>query len=564
MMKSADEILQAARQLQQGGRLEEAADACRELLRRKPNDANAASLLGRIRGAQRRWTEALSQAEKAARSEPRNANFHYERALALIALDRQREGREALRAVCSLNRKFPRARSLLAQFCVEACDWADFERHAADLTDLAADRDAAVDPFLLLQLADDPEAHLTCARNFVASALTLYRDVRPVVPFAHSREGREGKIRVGYISGDYRNHPTTHLISELIELHDRAQFEVVGISTGPADGSAFRQRIERAFDRFEDALDWPLNEIAQRLAALKLDILVDLSGHTKLGLQPFLASRPAPIQVNYLGYPGTTGADFMDYVVVDRFAVPEREATNYTERLVRLPGCYQPNDRQRPAATTGTRRDHGLPDDGLVFCCFVNAARLSPMIFGIWMRLLQATPGGVLWLLDHSAESEDNLRREAESRGVEADRLVFAPRVPLAEHLGRLPLADVALDTFPYNGHTNTSDALWMGVPVVTLTGRSFASRVAGSILTTHGVPELVTPSPEEYEALALALTREAERLRQLRERIRAGRDRSPLFNTPRFCKQLEAAYRGMVGAWRAGDKPRAIAIDPA
>jgi predicted O-linked N-acetylglucosamine transferase (SPINDLY family) len=237
---------------------------------------------------------------------------------------------------------------------------------------------------------------------------------------------------------------------------------------------------------------------------------------------------------------------------------------HYSEKLVHLPGCYQVNDRKRaPSPDTPTRVACGLPADGVVFCCFVNAARISPSAFDIWMRLLRAVPGSVLWLLDQSPETARNLRREAEARQVGTERLVFAARVPLADHLARLPLADLALDTFPYNGHTNTSDALWMGVPVVTMRGRSFAARVAGSILTTHGFPELVTDSVEAYEALALALAQDASRRATLREQILAARDRSPLFDTPRYCRQIEAAYRSMYEIWKAGERPRAIRIAP-
>ncbi|HEX5779107.1 MAG TPA: tetratricopeptide repeat protein, partial [Xanthobacteraceae bacterium] len=487
-MKNLDELLHEARRLQQSGRLEEAGDACRELLRRKPNDANVVGLLARIRAGQQRWPEALAQAEKAARIEPGNASFHFQHALALIALDRRTEAREALRRVCKLDLKFPRARSLLAQLSMEACDWRDFDRHEADLVALAPDREAGADPFILLQLSDDPAAHLACARNFIAGALSRFGSAIPAVPFEHSPVESITKIRVGYLSGDFRNHPTTHLIAELIELHDRSQFEVVGLSTGPSDGTPYRERIEKAFDRFVDAVDWQLNEFAQRLAALKLDILVDLSGYTKTSLQPFLSSRPAPVQANYLGYPGTTGADFIDYCIVDSFVVPPAEVGHYSESLVYLPGCYQVSDRKRPVALNApARADHGLPASGFVFCCLVNAARISPNVFDIWMRLLGAVSGSVLWLLEQSPETSQNLRREAAARRIDGDRLIFAPKLPLAEHLARLPLADLALDTFPYNGHTNTNDLLWMGVPIVTTAGRSFAARAAGSILTAHG-----------------------------------------------------------------------------
>jgi protein O-GlcNAc transferase len=561
-MKSLDELRLELRELQEQGRLDEAALACRELLRRRPGDSEIVGALARIRATQQRWPEALEQYEKASRLAPGDPSFHFQRALALNALGRRDETINALRTVCELDRKFPRALSLLVQMSVEACDWRDFDQLVADLTAMARQPGTGVDPFLLLQLCDDPDLHLACARNFVQDTLALYRPVHRGQKFAHAPTAAESKIRVGYLSGDFRNHPTTHLINELIECHDRNRFEIVGVSTGPDDESPYRDRIVKAFDRFIDTIDWPISEFATKLAGLKLDILVDLSGHTKFGQLAFLAGHPVPVQVGFLGYPGSTGASFIDYSIVDDFVVPAESAKYFSEQLVHLPGCYQVNARHRPAApNTPTRAESGLPPDGFVFCSFNTASRILPGMFDVWMRLLIAVPGSVLWMLEQSPEAIERLRREAEARAVSAERLVFAPKLALAVHLARLPLADLILDTFPYNGHTNTSDAMRMGVPVVTCAGRSFGARVAGSIMSAHGVPELVTSAIEEYEALALSLARDSNRRDAVRERIRLNRTQSTLFDTPRFCAQLESAYLAMYETWRAGEHPRSIAV---
>jgi predicted O-linked N-acetylglucosamine transferase (SPINDLY family) len=275
-----------------------------------------------------------------------------------------------------------------------------------------------------------------------------------------------------------------------------------------------------------------------------------------------LAYRPAPIQVNYLGYPGTMGANFMDYIIVDPFVVPADQQPFFTEKLVHLPDCYQPNDRKRVIAErTPTRTECGLPEEGFVFACFNNTYKITPVFFDIWMRLLRGTPGSVLWLLQDNHWSADNLRREANARGVAPERLVFAPRCPLPEHLARHRLGDLFLDTLPYNAHTTTSDALWVGLPVLTCAGRSFAARVAGSLLQAVGLPELITHDLADYEALALRLATTPELLRDIRSRLERNRPTAPLFDTDRYCRHLEAAYREMWGLWQRGEPPRPIAL---
>jgi predicted O-linked N-acetylglucosamine transferase (SPINDLY family) len=370
------------------------------------------------------------------------------------------------------------------------------------------------------------------------------------------------RITLGYLSADFHAHATAYLIAELFEKHDRERFAVVGYSYGPDDGSSTRRRLVKALDRFVELKDVSFGDSAQRIAADGVDILVDLKGYTGNARTQILALRPAPIQVNYLGYPGTMGAPFMDYILVDDFIVPLEQQPFFTEKLVHLPGCYQVNDGQRAISPhTPSRAACALPEEGFVFCSFNNNYKITPEMFGVWMELMKAVPGSVLWLLEGNRFAPANLRREAESRGVAAQRLVFAPRRSLADHLARYRLADLFLDTFPCNAHTTASDALWVGCPVLTLAGQTFVSRVAGSLLRSLGLPELITTSLDEYFDVALRLARDANWLAELRVRLAANRTTSRLFDAEQFARDLEQAYVTMWQIHMAGDKPHAFAV---
>jgi predicted O-linked N-acetylglucosamine transferase (SPINDLY family) len=336
------------------------------------------------------------------------------------------------------------------------------------------------------------------------------------------------------------------------------------LSYGRDDGSAIRRRLEAAFDEFHD-VRWESDDgVARRIQASGIDILVDLNGHTDGNRLRILARRPAPIQAHFLGYPGTLGAEFIDYLFVDAFVVPRDQAKNYAENLVYLPDSYQVNDRKRPIAERmPTRQEHGLPHAGFVFCCFNQTYKITPALFDIWMALLRDVPASVMWLLRSNETAQDNLCREAERRNVDASRLVFAPRAELPDHLARLRLADLFLDTIPVNAHTTASDALWAGVPVLTCAGRSMAARVAGSLLHATGLPELVTQSLDEYEALARRLASDPEVLRRVRGTLEANRETGPLFDTERFRRHIEAAYEQMWALKQAGEQPRSFAVSP-
>ena len=428
-------------------------------------------------------------------------------------------------------------------------NWAEPVHSTRRIERMLAASSNEVDPFLVLSLSDDPAIHLRCSQRYAA------KFARPESPSrrAPAADRSKERIRIAYLSGDFRVHATTLLAAGLFEHHDRSRFETYAIAWD-ADHSAMRQRNEAAFDEFIDVSTMPDEAVVDLMLDRQIDIAIDLKGYTDRSRPGILVHRPAPIQVSYLGYPGTMGAKWIDYLIADRFVVPPEAASFYSENLVYLPDCYQVNDDRRSALGSAPRRDAmGLPDEGFVFSCFNAANKISPEIFAVWMGLLKTVPKSVLWLLDYGRATQMNLRREAEASGVTGERLVFAPRLPIAEHVSRLQCADLFLDTLPYNAHTTASDALWAGVPVVTCPGRSFQSRVAGSLLRAIGLPELVAPSIAEYEAIALMLTNDREAHAALRAKLARNRLTAPLFNTAKFTRALEKAYDTMWWRWSQG-----------
>jgi protein O-GlcNAc transferase len=396
-----------------------------------------------------------------------------------------------------------------------------------------------IQPFVLMGYGDDAALQLRCAESLVRRFVPQRPALRDVRRYGHER------VRLAYLSADFHQHPTARLMVELFERHDRSRFEVTAIAFGPDDGSPLRARLKKAFDRFEDVRGKSDAEVARMLRALEIDIAVDLNGHTAEGRPGIFAWRPAPVQVNYLVYPGTTGADFMDVILADRIALPADQQANMREKIVHLPDSYQANDATRIVPPPPSRTEAGLPDNGFVFCCFNNSWKLTAPMFDIWMRLLTQTDGSILWLLD--GPHADNLRKEAKARGVDPARLVFAPKLPAEQHLARHQLADLFLDTLPYNAHTTCSDALWAGLPMVTCYGKAFPGRVAASLLKAIGLPELVTATPQLYEALALELAQNPALLKATKDKLARNRITTPLFDSERFRKNIEAAYEAML-----------------
>ncbi|MHC5857822.1 O-linked N-acetylglucosamine transferase, SPINDLY family protein [Nostoc sp.] len=385
--------------------------------------------------------------------------------------------------------------------------------------------------------------------------------VQQSLNFTHSRS-LNGRLRIGYLSNDFRNHATSHLIKSLFNLHDQANFEIFAYSFGADDNSEYRQHISANCEHFQDITTLSIEESARQIYDDGIQILIDLKGYTAGSRSAILALRPAPIQVSYLGYPGTMGAEFIDYIISDSVVTPPEFADGFSEKLVTLPHSYQVNDHQQAIASTPvTRSEYGLPESGFVFCCFNNNYKIEPQIFDIWMRILAAVPGSVLWLLVRFPIAEDNLKREAQARGINSDRLIFAQYHPKAEHLARHQLADLFLDTFYCNAHTTASDALWAGLPIITCLGKTFASRVAASLLTAVGLPELITNNLEQYEQLAIYLAHSPTALQEIKQKLAQNRTTYPLFDTPRFTRNLELAYRVMWDIYAAGKSPQAIEL---
>lgn len=385
------------------------------------------------------------------------------------------------------------------------------------------------------------------------NAQPLWRGER----YAHAR------IRVAYLSGDFRVHPVAILMAGVFEQHDRERFEIIAVSFGADDQSEIRTRIKDAAETFIDARGKSDFEIASLLREREVDVAVDLMGLTADCRTGIFAFRPAPAQVNYLGYPGTLAAECMDYIIVDRVVVPEGEKHQYREKIVYLPDCYlASDDKRRIAARRPSRAEAGLPNEGFVFCSFNNTYKFTPEMFAVWMRLLRRIEGSVLWLPESNPSAQRNLKREAEAAGIDAGRLIFAPHLAsLEEHLARLSLADLFLDTLPCNAHSTASDALWAGLPVLTSMGSTFAGRVAASQLHALGLPELVVRSLADYEAKALFLASDAVAFADIKAKVARQRDIAPLFNTARFTRNLESAFATMRERTARGEPPRSFAV---
>jgi predicted O-linked N-acetylglucosamine transferase (SPINDLY family) len=499
------------------------------------NCGSACRELGRLQ-------QALQSYERALECKPDFAEACSNRAGVLKDLGRLEEAAAAYQQALQLRSGCEWAYGAWLHARLHLCDWRGLEEQIAELARRVSRHERATPPFPLLTLTDDLALHRRAAEIWTRDA----GPKRTVLPPLERRPPRE-RIRIGYYSADFRAHAVPYLIVELFERHDRRRFELVGLSFGPHSTDGMRQRIAAGFDRFIDVRLKTDREIAELSRELQIDIAVDLMGFTANERAGIFAHRAAPIQVNYLGYPGTMAAPYIDYLIADRVLIPENARQHYSEKIVYLPYSYQPNDRKRQIADRHfSREELGLPPEGFVFCCFNNTFKIAPQIFDLWMRLLREMPGSVLWLLEDRPTAAENLRREAQARSVDPHRLVFARRMHLPEHLARHRCADLFLDTLPYNAHTTASDALWAGLPVLTCMGQSFAARVAGSLLSAIGLPELITHDVRDYEARARELAGDPAQLAALRTRLQANRLTTPLFDSTRFARHIEQAYTRM------------------
>jgi protein O-GlcNAc transferase len=544
--------------LKEQRRLDEALASYDQALRIAPGHAEALVNRGIVLQLLGRDEEALASFDKALAVRPDLVDAHYNRAALLKSMNRFEEALAGYDNALALAQNHPEAHGA-AEAALAICDWARVARAAAGLAAAIAEGKASVTPFALLGLGDDPSLQLQCARNYIGERVPL----RPEPMWKGGPPARRGdRIRIAYLSADFQDHATAYLAADLFELHDRSRFEVLGFSFGRDDGSEMRRRLIKAFDQFHDVQTDSDREIAQMLHDLDVDIAVDLKGHTKDARPEILSYRPAPIAVNYLGYPGTIGADFVDYIIADSIIAPFAHEPYFAEKIVHLPGCYQPNSTKRPAASRVPQRgEASLPNEGFVFCSFNNNYKITAPVFDVWMRLLQGVPGSVLWLLRDNAGAERNLRLEAQARGIDPARLIFAPRLALDEHLARQRVADLFLDTLPINAHTTASDALWAGLPIVTCRGESFVARVAASILCAAGLPELVTENLAQYEACALRLATDQALLASIRRRLEDNRSGCALFDIERYTRQIEAAFTTMWHIAQRGEPPRSFSV---
>lgn len=540
--------------LQRLGRLEEALESYALALKIKPDFAEAHNNRGVTLQKLERCQEALESYESALRIKPEFARAYDNRGLALQELKRFEEALDSFTRALKIQPDSDWTLGTWLHMKMHVCDWSDLDSWIADLVAKIQQGKKASPPFSVLALIDSLSLQRQAAETWVREKCPPSRLLPPI-----AKCGRHERIRVGYFSRDYRTHPVSMLTAEMFERHDRSRFEVYAFSFGPDTRDEMRKRMERAFDRFIDVRSRSDLEIVQLARSMELDIAVDLGGFTEGSRPSVFAMRSAPLQVSYLGYPGTLGAEYIDYLIADPTIVPLEHQGYYAEKIIYLPS-YQANDSKRVISSRRfTREELGLPRTGFVFCCFNSNYKIAPGTFDSWMRILRQVEGSVLFLVADDATVQRNLRKEAAARGVAADRLVFGSKLPAPEYLARYRTADLFLDTLPYNAATTASDALWAGLPILTRMGESFTARVAASLLTAIGLPELVTTTPEHFEAMAIELSGDPGRLAELRDRLHGNRLTMPLFDTAQFTRHLENAYTQVYERYQADLSPDVI-----
>jgi protein O-GlcNAc transferase len=522
-----------------------------------PNYADAFNGRGNVFFDLKRHDEALAAYDKALSINPDLANAWLGRGNVFWSLKRYDEAFAAYDKVLPINPDLEGVEGSRLFVKMQLCNWEQLDKEIRDLTNSLRAGKVNCAPFALLAMTDLPDDHLRCAQAWIAAK-------HPVAAKSARQDKvyRHDKIRLGYVSADLRTHALPYLMGEVLECHDKKHFSITALSLA-RDNSGTRQFVT-SFDRFVECHTLSDFDVAQAIADSEIDILVDLMGLTEDSRTNIFAYRPSPIQVNYLGYPGTMGASYIDYIIGDKTLFTLADAAVYSEKLVQLPDSYQPNDRRRQISTKAfTRQEAGLPDSKFVFCCFNNNYKILPATFGCWMRILKRVEGSVLWLFVENTTAIANLKKEAQTRGIDPARLVFSDRMQSPDHLARQRLADLFLDTLPYGAHRTVSDALWAGLPVLTQIGSTFAGRVAASALKAVDLPELITHSAEEYEALAIDLALNKEKLQSIKEKLARNRQTKPLFDTLLYTKHLEAAYEAMYQRYQSGLPPEHIEIRP-
>jgi predicted O-linked N-acetylglucosamine transferase (SPINDLY family) len=501
---------------------------------------------------------AVASFDRSIELSPQWAAAQHDRGVALLRLGRIDEASLAYLRSLELNPDLPYTRGQALHTLLLQADWSAYEDLSAEVIASNTRGELADEPLSFLALTDSAQAQVQCARRCVSD-----RYLSPLPPLWAGEHYTHSKIRVAYLSGDLGEHPVSYLMAGVFEQHDQQRFETIGLSLQRArPGSGYARRAHAAFARFLEVGARTDEEIAHLIRESEVDILVDLVGFTRGMRLPVLARRPAPVQLSYLGYPGSLAAPYIDYFLADEWVIPPRARSHYTEKIVALPDTYQANDDRRVLTPPPSREQAGLPVGSRVLCVFNATYKISPKVFEIWCAVLRAVPDSVLWLLGTHERSRVNLRREAEQRGVAPERLIFAERVTYEEHLARLQLADLYLDTFPFNGGASASDALWAGVPLITCAGEAFASRMGGSLLKAVGLPELICESLEQYEHRALEVASDPAQLAAMRKHLTQHRRSAPLFDAARFCRHLEQAYLVMHERVRRGEQPSDITVE--
>ena len=555
----ASTLLSRALLFQEIGRFSDALADYDKVLAMDSKDARAWNGRGAVLHALKRNREALENFDRAVELKPDFADALTNRSHLRWAERGDYVGATAdLQAALAADPRQPYAAGDLLHLKMHGADWTDFEADVASIDDGVRSGRRIVRPFVYQALSRSPADLQACSRIFAESLFPQWTRQR-------SFTYRHDRIRIGYVSGEFREQATAYLMAGLYELHDREKFEVIAIDNGGGDGSEMRRRLETGFDKILYITKMTDAEAVKLIRAEEIDILVNLNGYFGEPRMGIFAQRAAPIQVNYLGFPATLGAPYMDYILADEVVIPEEERQYYDEKIVYLPGCYQANDRKRFIdGTVPSRAAMGLPDKAFVFCNFNQSYKLTPSTFASWMRILKEVEGSVLWLLNSKPPFAENLSQVAQRHGVAPGRLVFAPSLPLEKHLARLNLADLFLDSLPYNAHTTASDALWAGLPLLTCRGTTFPGRVAASLLAAVGMPELITEAQDAYEALAIRLGRDIGAISGLKQKLAHNRLACPLFDTDLFRRNIEAAYTTMCDVATRGEAPRSFAVNSA
>lgn len=540
--------------LQELKRFDEAIEHFQKTLALAPNHTQAHNNLATAFKEIGRFDEAAAHYQKALAINPGDAEVSSNLGSVLFELKRYDAAAEAFDEALKRNPDLEFVQGDRIQAKLQNCDWSNFDAEYARIEEGIKQGKKVIAPWIFLSLSSSSALQQQCARIFFEHKFP--EPLRRTSKIWDGKRYAHDRIRVAYLSADFRDHAISRLIVDMIERHDRTKFEVFAISFGPDDGSAIRARIVSAFEHFIDARLKSDREVAELMRSLEIDVAIDVMGFTQYERTNVLALRPAPVQANFLGYAGTLAADFDDYIIADPIIIPPDQQPFYTEKIAYLPHCYLPVDATQPVQNPSLdRQAAGLPANGFVFCSFNNCYKIRPEIFDVWMRILNRIDGAVLWLLEASTSCSDNLRREAQKRNVRPERLLFAPRTDPDSHLARHRLADLFLDTLPYNAHTTASDSLWAGLPLLTCSGPAFASRVAASVLTAAGIPELITHSLAEYEDRAVELASDTAQLAAIRGKLTSEQlKRQPMFDTGMMARHMEAAFRTMWERHRRGE----------